>query len=183
MTPRRAEPAYEILTARLRLRALSLEEVRLLMRGERAVLSERLQAVIPDEWPEPRLASALPIIASDMAERAGDERWVWAIVEPVRETPSATVVGDIGFHGLVTGSTTVEIGYIILPGARGRGYATEAAAALIEWALAQPGVVRVTAKIAPTNHASLHVASKLGMRETRSDEPEFRCFERVRSPR
>lgn len=68
-----------------------------------------------------------------------------------------------------------------MPAARGRGYATEAAAALIAWAFAQPGVERVTAQIAPGNAASLRVARKLGMREATSDEPGYLCFERRKS--
>jgi RimJ/RimL family protein N-acetyltransferase len=174
---------YEILTPRLRLQALALAEVELLRRSERDALGERLQARVPAEWPGPQLADSLSIIASDMARQAADERWVWAIVAPAGEPPVPTVVGDIGFHGPVRGASSVEIGYVIFPSARGQGYAAEAAAALIEWAFAQTGVERVTAKISPANQASLRVAARLGLRETATDEPPYRCFERVRAPR
>jgi len=46
----------------------------------------------------------------------------------------------------------------------GRGYATEAAAALAEWALGQPGVARVCASMPPDNAAAIRVAQKIGMR-------------------
>ncbi|MBF6591571.1 MAG: GNAT family N-acetyltransferase [Ktedonobacterales bacterium] len=181
------EPTYEILTARLRLRALSLEEVRLLARGQRAALGERLQATVPDEWPGPHLARALPSIYASMAERAGDQRWVWAVIAPAialsLTAASAAVVGDVGFHGPVRGARSIEIGYVVFPSARGRGYAAEATAALIEWAFAQPGVERVIAKIAPENARSLRVAAAVGMRETTSDEPDFLCFERLSASR
>lgn len=192
-------PRYDVATARLRLRALALDEVRLLVRGERAALGERLGAVVPAAWPGERLASGLPGIAEHMAALGGDERWVWVVVAPgsaamasptsvsaarasaVASPAPAAVIGDIGFHGPVTGSPSIEIGYILLPGARGRGYATEGVAALVAWALARPGVARVTARIAPGNAASLRVAKKVGMRPTACESPELLCFERLRS--
>jgi ribosomal-protein-alanine N-acetyltransferase len=170
---------YEVLTSRLRLHALSLEEARLALRGDRAELSERIGATVPAAWPGPDLAEGLPIIARHMAQIAGDERWVWMMTE----LASTTAIGDIGFHGPVMGATSVELGYSILPDYRGRGYATEAASELVDWAFAQPGVERVIVKIAPGNAQSLRVAAKLGMRETVSDEPEYRCFEQLRAHR
>jgi RimJ/RimL family protein N-acetyltransferase/8-oxo-dGTP pyrophosphatase MutT (NUDIX family) len=73
------------------------------------------------------------------------------------------VVGDAGFRRPPAGGE-VELGYSTLPEHRGRGYATEAAAALVEWALAQPGVERVVADPEPGNEASIRVLEKLGMR-------------------
>jgi RimJ/RimL family protein N-acetyltransferase len=170
------ERRYELVTPRLRLRALSLEEVQLAIRGDRAALGTRLGAEIPVEWPGANLAASLPEIAAEMAFLGRDERWVWVVIEP----PSTQLIGDVGFHSPVTGVASVELGYVILPSSRGRGYATEATGALVEWALAQPGVERVILLIAPENVASLRVAAKLGMRETASEEPPYRCFERRR---
>ena len=167
---------YEIVTARLRLRALALDEVRLAMCGDRAALGAHLGAEVPPEWPGDNLARGLPEIAAEMARLGGDERWVWVVIEPER----AQLIGDVGFHGPVAGAVSVELGYVLLPPSRGCGYATEAAGALVTWALAQPGVERVILLIAPENAASLRVAEKLGMRETTSKEPPYRCFERRR---
>ena len=167
---------YEITTRRLRLRALSLAELRLLIEGDRAAVGARLGAHVPEEWPGRNLAANLPGIAADMARLPGDERWVWVAIEPA----AATVIGDLGFHSPVTGHAEVEMGYVLLPAYRGRGYATEAAAALLEWAFGQPGVERVVLSIEPGNSASLRVAEKLGMRETAQDEPGYLRFERGR---
>ena len=169
-------PEYEIATTRLRLRALSLEEIQLAMRGDRSALGARLGAEVPAEWPGANLAASLPEIAAEMAERPGDERWVWVVIEPT----TGALVGDVGFHGPVRGMPSVELGYVILPPHRGRGYATEATGPLAAWGLAQPGVERVILLIAPDNAASLRVAAKLGMREVASAEPPYRCFERRR---
>jgi ribosomal-protein-alanine N-acetyltransferase len=171
------EPSYELLTPRLRLRALSLEQTRLLLRGDKRTLGAQVGAHVPASWPGSDLTEALPIIIAEMERLAGDERWLWAIIEP----RAGAVIGDIGFHGPVTGSAAVELGYVLLPDQRGRGYATEAALALLDWAFSRPGVERIIVRIAPLNAASLRVAEKLGMRETASDEPDFRRFERLAS--
>lgn len=73
------------------------------------------------------------------------------------------VVGDAGFHGPPAGGE-VELGYSTLPAHRGHGFASEAARALVEWALGQPGVERVVAEGEPINAASRRVLEKIGMR-------------------
>lgn len=165
----------DLRTARLRLHALSIAETRLALRGDRAALGERIGAIVPPTWPEPHLADGLPAILAEMERVGGDERWVWLIIEP-RE---GAVIGDIGFHGPATGAATVELGYLLFPGHAGRGYATEAAEALMALAFARVGVARVIVRIEPDNAASLRVAAKLGMRETASDDPTYRQFERL----
>ena len=63
----------------------------------------------------------------------------------------------------------VEVGYAIYPEHEGHGYATEATSALVEWALAQPGVQRVVATIPPEHGASRRVAEKAGLVPVGSD--------------
>ncbi len=46
-----------------------------------------------------------------------------------------------------------------------QGYATEAAAAMLDW-LAEFGVTAIRAAINPLNHASVRVAERLGFRQT-----------------
>ncbi|HET9110347.1 MAG TPA: GNAT family N-acetyltransferase [Ktedonobacterales bacterium] len=169
------EPSYDLSTQRLRLHALSLDEARLALVGDLGALGRALGAAIPPGWPGKDLTDALSDIVPQMQRQASDERWLWVAIEP----GSANVIGDIGFHGPVTGSPTVELGYLILPDYQGRGYATEAAEAMIAWAAERPGVDRVIVRIAHHNVRSLRVAAKLGMRETVSHEPIYRRFERV----
>ncbi len=63
----------------------------------------------------------------------------------------------------------VEVGWVLAPGARGRGLATEAGRACLEWAFADLDVPYVTAYIAPTNSNSIAVAERLGMTPLRED--------------
>lgn len=72
------------------------------------------------------------------------------------------LAGSCGFVGRPSPGGEAEIGYAVLPAFRGRGYATGAAAALVEWAFAHTGVVCVTAQADPANLASVRVLEKVG---------------------
>ena len=50
------------------------------------------------------------------------------------------MTGALGFGGPPDPEGAVMIGYSTYPGADRKGYASEATRALVEWALAQPGV-------------------------------------------
>ena len=63
----------------------------------------------------------------------------------------------------------VEVGWKLERDAWGNGYATEAAAASLDWAWRNLDVDRVLSVIAPDNEASLRVARRLGMRKLRDD--------------
>ncbi|GEA87471.1 GNAT family N-acetyltransferase [Cellulomonas cellasea] len=72
----------------------------------------------------------------------------------------------VGYAAVVVGRGTVEepeLAYELLPEAHGRGYATEAARAVLDAAHAT-GRARIWATIRPWNAASLRVAEKLGFR-------------------
>ena len=64
-----------------------------------------------------------------------------------------------------------EAGWALTPRAGGRGIATEAMGAVLEWADAHLPVDRTGCIISPDNAASLRVAAKLGYVE--SDRPGF----------
>lgn len=57
-----------------------------------------------------------------------------------------------------------EVGYLVLPGHQGRGYATEMAAAMLRLAFQEFGWHRVTARLDARNDASVAVCERLGMR-------------------
>src|SRR5438094_7235788 len=73
-------------------------------------------------------------------------------------------VGDIGFHGPPGDAREVEIGYALVPQARGTGLATESVELLVRWALAEPGVDAVTARVEPENSSSVRLLERVGFR-------------------
>lgn len=77
------------------------------------------------------------------------------------------MVGHAGFHGPpgingLQAGDAVEVGYTVFPEARGRGYAQEAALALMRWAEREHRVRRFVASVAPDNEPSLAIVEKLG---------------------
>jgi ribosomal-protein-alanine N-acetyltransferase len=119
-----------------------------------------LGARVPNDWPDPELAEFLPFYAKMLQEDPLILGFgIWLLIE--RE--SRTVVGSAGFQGRPNGDGEVEIGYGVHVDFRNRGYATEAARALVEWALQQPGVKRVIAHCDQDNVPSHRVVAKAGL--------------------
>jgi [ribosomal protein S5]-alanine N-acetyltransferase len=86
------------------------------------------------------------------------------------DTRAGVAVGTIGFLGPPDPDGVLTVGYGLVPQARGQGYATEALRALVEYALVQPGVVRVVADTDVSNVASHRVLEKAGFRRTHSTQ-------------
>jgi RimJ/RimL family protein N-acetyltransferase len=62
-----------------------------------------------------------------------------------------------------------EVGWVLHPSFWGRGFATEAARACLDWGFANLNVPYITAMILPDNARSLRVAERLGMTPLRTD--------------
>lgn len=77
---------------------------------------------------------------------------------------------EIGTCGLFRreGFEDPDIGYSILPAYCGRGFAFEAASAVLGYARSDLRLPRITAFISPGNAASIGLAEKLGLRFERS---------------
>lgn len=76
----------------------------------------------------------------------------------------------IGMCGLIKreGLDDVDLGFAYLPQYGGRGYATEAAAAILHYGRTVLGLPRIVAITAPDNAASINVLQKVGLRHTRT---------------
>jgi RimJ/RimL family protein N-acetyltransferase len=119
-----------------------------------------LNARLPTEWPDPELAEFMPFYANLLRKDPDLLGYgVWLLIE--RE--SRTVVGSAGFQGHPNTDGEIELGYGVHADFRNRGYATEAARALVEWAIAQPGVKRITAHCDQENIPSHRVVEKAGL--------------------
>jgi len=77
---------------------------------------------------------------------------------------SDTVVGMCGFKGPPAADGVVEIAYGVSPEYRGKGYATEAAQSLTEYAIESGKVRVVRAHTLPEPNASTRVLTKCGFR-------------------
>jgi len=75
---------------------------------------------------------------------------------------SAEVIGSAGFKGHPDEDGMVEIAYGIVPGYQGQGYATEAAMALLAFAIGSGRVRLVRAHTLAENTASTRVLTKCG---------------------
>lgn len=82
---------------------------------------------------------------------------------PLVEKATGRVVGHCGLLDKdVDGRLEIELVYVLAKEVWGRGYATEAATALREYAIKDLGLVRLIALIEPENTASIRVAEKVG---------------------
>jgi RimJ/RimL family protein N-acetyltransferase len=110
----------------------------------------------------------------------------------VEERIGGSFVGRVGPLQPV-GWPGFEIAWALLPGARGKGYATEAARAAIDWSFDTFPIDRIISVIHPRNEASRRVAERLGEQRTeqqfspfgepcdiwqirRKDRPDQACF-------
>ena len=161
------EANESILSDRLELVSMSPAIVEALLARRDTEATELIGGELPGGWP------------------GGHERFFRLRLEQMQREPSIQpwlvralvlrdgreVAGHAGFHGPpgVNGKRdpeAVELGYEVFPTFRGRGLATEAAAALIGWARERYGIRRFIVSVAPRNDPSLAIAAKLGFVQT-----------------
>jgi len=143
-----------VTTSRLILRPFSWDAVRAIVDGRRF-----------DDWTSDYPTEGDAVIAG-ILHRAGpgatgpEVRWGhWQVLE----RSSGLVIGGIGFLAPPTHGE-VEMGYGMAPSHQGRGYATEAAQAVVELARADGDVTAVVAGTDHDNRASQRVLEKIGFR-------------------
>jgi RimJ/RimL family protein N-acetyltransferase len=128
-------------------------------------------------WANPevtRYIGGIPSTRSDSWDRLVRFAGNWALFGygywAVRETETGRFVGDIGFadrrRDIVPNLDDIpEIGWVLAPWAHGRGFATEAVLAAVQWGDAHLPDPRTVCLIDAANAASRHVAAKAGYRE------------------
>lgn len=96
---------------------------------------------------------------------------VWQAVKPrlkfqlaVTLRDGGRLIGNCGIRLAEAGARTGDLGYEISPEFWGRGYATEAAQAMVGFGFEELGLHRVWGECVPENTASRRVMEKLGMR-------------------
>ena len=143
--------------------------------------------VLSDRWHDPGMTDRediwldfLQMVAGWMLRGVG----LLAVDHRIENTQStdAMPAKDSGLVGFVLlnheySDKHLEIGWMLVHEKEGKGYATEAARALLDYAhhtLELAGNVPIVSYIAPTNKASIRVAERLGGR--RASEMENGCY-------
>jgi len=144
---------------------LPIETARLVIRPLRLDDAEDLEQ--PEDWIREKI---------DRFERDGGMS-LWAAVE--RESGRAASLAGLQWEQ-IDGRRELDLGCVVAPDARLRGYATEASAAVVQAAFAA-GFERVTAMTGFDNAAALHVLGKLEFTpqgETTFEGRRYRLFVR-----
>jgi len=80
----------------------------------------------------------------------------------IAENATGRAIGWIGANHPDPRNRRADIGYWMLPDARGGGFTGRAAALFVPWVVSALGLIRVEAVIAPENRASQRVVERLG---------------------
>lgn len=136
------------------------------------LFSETLGAAVPPNWPPAAMRPVHLLFLQQLEQNpefTGWLTWYWLLNRPL----PASLIGCGGFKGPPQQGGHVEIGYSVLSQYRRQGYATEAVAALSDWAFSHPEVTRIMAETARINHPSIRVLEKVN----------FLCLGETESPR
>jgi len=174
-------PLDDIRTPRLVLRLMGEAVTDACLAGDLARAQRLLGAAIPDEVLQ--RTSGLQFNRRRLAEDALYRPWsMRALILP----GDATMVGHIRFHSRADpedlhpyARDAVEFGYQVFTAYRRRGYAGEAARAVMAWARESFGVRRFVASVAPDNEPSLRVIARLGFAQVGSHVDEVDGVEHV----
>jgi ribosomal-protein-alanine N-acetyltransferase len=145
-------------TGHLTLLPFSLQMKKIVL-NDKAKLAQIIDVGVPEHWPGPDLAEALPFFINEMEKNPSGPIWDGIIIHKADQI----IIGDMGFIGGPDATGTVEIGYSIIPEYRNHGYATEMAQTLIRWAFQQQGIKVIIASCLADNIGSIKVLQKVGM--------------------
>lgn len=148
--------------------SLSLELLDAFIASDRAVAVRLADFTIPDEFPG-EARGLVQLRRDQILERPA---WLpWSLRAIVLRDPERVMIGYANFHGppgindLGTPGAA-ETGYTVFPAYRSRGFATEVAEAMMDWAGRQHGVHHFISGVTPDNGPSLRVNEKLGFMRT-----------------
>ena len=112
------------------------------------------------DWTVPYTRDLAYTLVDEMERATGPVPGAWV---QLALDDGTGLVGDLAVW-LAADGELAAIGYTLAPNVQGRGYATEAAGALVDLLLDELGVHRVTATLDPANVASARVLERLGFR-------------------
>jgi [ribosomal protein S5]-alanine N-acetyltransferase len=124
-----------------------------------ALYTENRRFLTPFEPSRPE-SFFTPAGQRERLERAEEDMWRWAILDGV------TIAGTISLVDVIRGAIQMgNVGYWVDERRNGRGLATRALAAVVEFAFGEGGLHRVEAGTLPDNYASQRVLEKNGFQQ------------------
>jgi [ribosomal protein S5]-alanine N-acetyltransferase len=152
----------DILTPRLVLIAITSEAILSEQAGDHR-LGEIIRCTIPSNWPlthwEPHVFDFLLNQFAQHPDQIGWPRYI-ALPQP---DGTRTLIGTLGAFSKTDPPTVCEIGYGLLSPYEGKGFATEAARALIEYLRADERIHSIIAHTFPSIPGSIRVMEKCGL--------------------
>jgi RimJ/RimL family protein N-acetyltransferase len=133
------------------------------------------------DWPPPLVDMEAMSYTRDRLTQIPDEvgwqAWVW--IDPLQTLGANELVGFGGFSGQPDAEGAVELGYSLLPSREGQGYASEAVAALLDWAKSDARVRTIVAHTLEDGLASQKLLQRQGFALTGRRDPEVLRWERA----
>jgi RimJ/RimL family protein N-acetyltransferase len=130
---------------------------------DRARFGELLGARVPESWPPELYDDDARLWTLRAVEEQPEHEGWWMYYLVADDGGARELVGLAGYKGPPGDDGTVEVGYGVLAEYQRRGYATEAARALIERAFGFPAVRRVIAETLPHLQPSIGVMERCGL--------------------
>lgn len=177
MTP----PIGGVESARLWLAPMTAAFLRASLAEDAQEASGLIDASVPPEWLE-----NVELMRIRLAQLEAEPVLLPWLLRAIVRREDGAMVGHIGFHTapdpeylreMAAGG--VEIGYTVYPEYRRQGYASEAFAALMEWAQQEHGVGRFVLSISPENEPSQRIARRFGFRKIGEQQDEVDGLEEV----
>jgi RimJ/RimL family protein N-acetyltransferase len=148
-------------SARLDLVIITPEAMVAMRRADFDTAARALRCPIPPDWGGARW-DWFHYRLGDYADDPASLPWLARAL--VRRGARPAIVGNAGFHGPPDEHGIAEIGYEVVPSQRRKGFASEAAVALMDWAAKRHGVRRFRASVGPWNKPSLGLVRGLGFK-------------------
>ena len=157
----------ELLTPRMRLREFRDDDWRAVLAYQRDPRYLRYYA-----WTDRTEDEVRAFVQMFIDYQHETPRTRFQLATTLRET--GQLIGNVGIRRPSADSTDAEIGYELSPEHWGRGYATEAARAVVRFGFTTLGLQRITAWTVAENVGSTRVLEKVGLRpEERLSEHDF----------
>lgn len=127
--------------------------------SDRPRFAALIQSEIPQSWPPDTLADVQEYFADQLENGfALPGWWNWyAILRQPRVS-----IGTVGLAGQPDDQGTTTLGYSVVPGYEGQGYASEMVGGLIDWMAGTGRVARVFATTFERHFGSIRVLEKNG---------------------